>query len=281
MLNKFLFIILALFTLQAGFAAPDAISDKWVDLTHNFSKETIYWPTAEPFELQKVFEGVTPSGYFYSAFQFKGAEHGGTHLDAPYHFAKSGKTVENIELDQLIGPAIVIDVSQSALKDPDYQITVEDLKNWEKLHGNIPKNSIILLYTGYSAFWPDKEKYLGTTETGEEGVAKLHFPGLSPTAASWLAKRGIKAIGIDTASIDYGQSKTFKSHRILARNNIPIFENIANLNVLPEKGAEIIALPMKIKEGSGAPLRIIAKLPKPLASKANGTEEANNKEEKK
>ncbi|MCM3900094.1 MAG: cyclase family protein, partial [Pyrinomonadaceae bacterium] len=101
--------------------------------------------------------------------------------------------------------------------------------------------------------------YLGTEERGAEAVAKLHFPGLHPDAARWLAaNRSIKAIGLDTASIDFGQSTLFESHRILFDKNIPAFENVANLDRLPPKGFSVIALPMKIKGGSGGPLRIVA-----------------------
>ncbi len=235
---------------------------RWVDLTHDLSKETIYWPTAESFELTPVFEGVTPEGYFYSAYKFKAAEHGGTHVDAPSHFAKAGESVDQIKLKQLIGNAVVIDVSQKALKDSDYLISKDDFKAWEKLHGKIPADAIVLLYTGFSVYWPDAEKYLGTTERGQDAVPLLHFPGLGADAAQWLIKeRKPKAVGIDTASIDYGQSKQFKAHRVLASKNIPIFENVAQLNQLPAKGAFVIALPMKIKGGSGAPARIIALIP--------------------
>src|SRR4029453_10409340 len=121
--------------------------------------------------------------------------------------------------------------------------------------------SIILLKTGYGKLYPDRKKYLGTDERGAEAVAKLHFPGLDPAAAKWLAQnRSIKAIGLDTASIDRGQSTLFESHRTLFENNIPAFENVANLEQLPVKGFSVIALPMKIKGGSGGPLRIVAML---------------------
>lgn len=232
---------------------------KWIDLTYDFSENTIYWPTSDKFKLETVSEGLTDKGYYYSAYKFCAAEHGGTHLDAPIHFSEGGKTVEQISLNQLTGNAFVVDVSKSAQENKDYLITVEDLKNWESKNGTIPDESILFLYTGYSKFWGDPIKYLGTSKRGQEGIKELHFPGLHPDAASWLIEnRKIKAIGLDTASIDYGQSKDFKSHQVLCSNNIPIFENIANLDKLPPKGAYVIALPMKIKGGSGGPLRIVA-----------------------
>jgi kynurenine formamidase len=157
----------------------------------------------------------------------------------------------------------VVDVSSKALQDADYQITVADLKTWEERHGRIPKAAILLFHTGYSRHWPDATKYLGTAEKGVEAVAQLHFPGLHPDAARWLVtERAIKTVGLDTASIDYGQSTLFESHRILFEKNIPAFENVAALDQLPATGAYVIALPMKIKGGSGGPLRIVAWMPR-------------------
>lgn len=235
---------------------------KIIDLTHEFSDETIYWVTAKEFELDVVSKGETDNGYFYSANNFATAEHGGTHIDAPNHFAADGQTTEQIPLEKLIGRAIKIDVHMEALLHRDYLVSINDFKKWESVNGKIPDGSIVLLETGYSKFYPNKIEYLGTDQRGSEAVKLLHFPGLSPEAAQWLVdNRKINAIGIDTPSIDYGQSEKFGSHVILMTRNIPAFENVTNLNKLPEKGFEVIALPMKIKGGSGGPLRIIALLP--------------------
>jgi len=236
-------------------------SGEWIDLTYAFDEQTVYWPTATGFRLDTVFMGETDKGYFYSAFQYCAAEHGGTHLDAPIHFAKGTQAIDEIPLDRLIGSAIVVDVSERALADPDYQISVADLEQWEKEQGEIPDDIILLFHTGYGQYWPDRVKYMGTDEVGEMAVAKLHFPGIHPDAARWLVQeRRIKAVGLDTPSIDYGQSTLFESHRILYEQNIPGFENIANMEKLPVKGSIVIALPMKIRGGSGGPLRIVARV---------------------
>ena len=232
-----------------------------VDLSHAYSHETVYWVTAKEFELDTVFNGQTDKGFYYSAYNFSTAEHGGTHIDAPIHFAEGKQTVDEIPLEKLMGPAIKIDVSKNAQAKPDYLITVADLKTWEATHFTIPDASIVLLQTGFAKYYPNKAQYLGTNERGEHAIAKLHFPGLSPEAADWLVKqRNINAIGIDTPSIDYGQSEYFKSHVSLLSANIPAFENLTNLDQLPNTNFTIIALPMKIKGGSGAPLRIVAVL---------------------
>lgn len=253
----------ALCCLTAGCAKPGSFpSGQWIDLSYDYSSETIYWPTAEPFKLETVSAGVTNKGYYYSAYNFSAAEHGGTHIDAPIHFAKGGKTVDQIPLTQLIAPAVKVDVSQKAIANRDYQVSVEDFNTWESQHGKIPEGSIVLLQTGYGRYWPDRVKYLGTDKRGAEGVAELHFPGIHPEAAEWLVNsRKISAIGIDTASIDYGQSQKFDSHVTLTGQSTPVFENVANLDKVPTVGAQVIALPMKIKGGSGAPLRIIAFVP--------------------
>jgi kynurenine formamidase len=233
-----------------------------VDLSHDYSEQTIFWPTADGFRLQKVADGITANGYYYAANNFSTAEHGGTHLDAPVHFARGHRSVDQIPLEQLVGDAVVIDVSAACARTPDYQVTGDDLAAWERTNGDIPSGAIVLIRTGYSRFWPDAQRYLGTAERGAAAVPKLHFPGLHPGAARWLAEnRHIKAVGLDTASIDYGQSTMFESHRTLYERDIPAFENLTNLERLPARGAFIVALPMKIKGGSGAPLRAMAIVP--------------------
>ncbi len=250
---------LILFSCNTKHSSINLDTVKIIDLTHPFDKETIYWPTAESFKFDTVFAGITDKGFYYTAFRFCSAEHGGTHLDAPIHFAKDKQTVDKIPLTNLIGKAIVIDIKEKALENKDYLIGIDDFKNWEDKNGKIFDGAIVLLNTGYARFWPDREKYMGTAELGQNAVAKLHFPGLDPKAAEWLTnKRKINAIGLDTPGIDYGQSVLFKSHQRLLKNNIPVFENVTNLDKLPSQGAFVFALPMKIKGGSGGPLRIVA-----------------------
>jgi len=232
-----------------------------VDLTHSYNADTVYWPTAAGFQLKVDFVGEAEGGYHYEANSFSTAEHGGTHVDAPIHFFSDRDTADQIPLERLIGEAIVIDVSEQSAVDRDYQVSIEDLITWEQSHGKSIDGYIVLLRTGFGQYWPDREKYMGTAERGSQAVSKLHFPGLHPETASWIVEnRNIKAIGIDTPSIDYGQSTLFQSHVRLFEHNVPAFENVANLNQLPEVGFEVIALPMKIEGGSGAPLRIIALL---------------------
>lgn len=261
-LTQLVFIATILVSTMALSAENDFPAGTLVDMSYPYNKQTIYWPTEPGFIKKTNFEGNTDKGYYYSAYSVTTAEHGGTHLDAPVHFFEGGHAVDEIPLERLMGAAVVIDVKEQVADNRDYQISVKDIEDWEKANGTIPDGVIVLFRTGYGEYWPDRTDYLGTAELGVEGVAKLHFPGIDPAAATFLAsKRNIKSVGIDTASIDYGQSILYETHQHLFEANIPAFENVANLDKLPVKGATVIALPMKIEGGSGGPLRMVGIVP--------------------
>ena len=245
----------------AGLTAPPA-GGRWIDLTHPFDARTIYWPTERGFVFEPGRNGVTALGYYYAANRFATAEHGGTHLDAPRHFAAAGATVDAIPVDRLVGPAAVVDVTQRCAVDPVYEVTVDDLVAWERAHGRQLVDVILLVRTGWAARWDDRAAYLGTAATGAGAVPQLRFPGLAPLAARWLVDhRRVRAVGIDTASIDHGPSSRFETHVILCGAGVPIFENVGSLAAVPPVGAFVAALPMRIAGGSGAPLRIVARVP--------------------
>lgn len=235
---------------------------EWIDLTYDFSASTIYWPTAKPFILEVVSAQRTRSGYYYAASNFSAAEHGGTHLDAPIHFAEGKWTTDQIPLTQLVGPGVVVDVQPQADSSADYLVSRGAIEHWEEAHGRLPGGAIVLFRTGWGRRWSDRARYLGTARTGPDAAAELHFPGLDSAAAALLVERDIGAVGIDTPSIDYGQTRTFPAHQVLFASNIPAFENVANLDRVPTQGSFIVALPMKIKGGSGGPLRIVAAVPR-------------------
>jgi kynurenine formamidase len=246
--------------LQPRTAAPAIDVRKVVDLSYTFGPDTIYWPTAESFTLTPVARGRTPQGYWYTANNLCMAEHGGTHMDAPIHFAEGGRTSDAVPLESCVGPAAVIDVRPQAAADRDYRLTVNDIHAWEERNGRLPAGAIVIMRSGWGRFWPDKLRYLGTDKKGD--VAHLHFPGFSEEAAAFLVKeRDIAAIAVDTPSIDYGRSTDFTVHQIINGANKPGFENLANVDRLPEAGATFMALPLKITGGSGGPARAIAILP--------------------
>ena len=257
-MKKIIFLLLSLWLCEFRAYAID--EKKLLDMTYPFAEDTLHWPTARPFKLEKVNEGMTPQGYWYSSYNYSGSEHVGTHLDAPFHFAQGRWTTDQIPLERTIGPAVVIDVRRKAEANRDYQLQVVDIRTWERRYGKIPRGAIILMYSGWGRFWGDRKRYFGTDQEGD--VTNLRFPGFSKDAAQLLlTERKIKAAGTDTPSIDYGASRDFIVHQTFGGANTPILENIANLDRLPPKGATIFAIPMKIKGGSGAPLRIFALLP--------------------
>jgi kynurenine formamidase len=232
-----------------------------IDLTHSFGSETIVWPTERDFQLVVQHAEDTAGGYYYASNRVEMPEHGGTHIDAPIHFSRGKQTLDQIPVEQMVGAAVRIDITEQCARDRDYRVTISDFQRWEAEHGRIPHSAIVLLNTGFARFWPDRKQYLGTELRGQEGVLALHFPGLHPDAAAWLVReRQVKAVGIDTASIDYGQSTKFETHVALLSRNVPVFENLSNLRELPPRGFDVIALPMKIAGGTGGPLRIIAVL---------------------
>jgi kynurenine formamidase len=245
-------------------AAARFAAGTWLDLTHAFDAATIYWPTERGFQFEPGPNGPTPRGYYYAANRFATAEHGGTHLDAPRHFAEGHHTADEIEPERLVGEAAVIDVRAKCAADPVYEVTADDFVAWERNHGRQLVDVIVLLRTGWSQRWGDRAAYLGTDAKGPAAVPLLRFPGLAPEGAKWLVEhRRVKAVGIDTASIDHGPSSLFGAHVALCKADTPIFENLDGLEKLPEAGCFVVALPMKIAGGSGGPLRVLARLPGP------------------
>ena len=229
---------------------------QWIDLTHAYGAETIFWPTGKPFEHIQTSWGETEGGYFYSAYDFAVSEHAGTHVDAPIHFSAGGATVDEVPLDDLIGSAVVIDVVAQSDANRDYLASVEDLSKYEAEHGPITVDDVVLIRTGWSSRWPNTLEYMGDDRPGR--ADELHFPGIAPELAQVLVQRGVKAVGIDTASIDYGASKDFRTHQILMGAGVTGLENLTGLDALPARGAWVVAMPMKIGAGSGAPARIAA-----------------------
>ncbi|MEE9297357.1 MAG: cyclase family protein [Phycisphaerae bacterium] len=251
---------LVFIALLSGCAARWALDEsKVIDLTHPFNEQTIYWPTARRFELTQVAYGLNEVGQWYASNDFCASEHGGTHLDAPIHFAAGRRATADIPITQLIGPLRVIDVRAQCEGDRNYQLAPEDIQRHERRYGPIDPGTIVLIRTGFGRYYPDAKAYLGSDVRGVAG--DLSFPGIGEAAARALVSRRVDLVGLDTASLDHGPSIDFESHRVLNGANIPGLENVANLDKLPPRGATLIALPMKIDGGTGGPCRIIAILP--------------------
>jgi len=239
----------------------DLASARIVDLSYAYDDDTLFWPTSPSgFELTELARGVTDGGYFYSSYSFCVPEHGGTHLDAPFHFSETGRTVGEIPIRQLVAPGIVVDITAQAAEDPDARLDVDTVKDWESRNGPVPEGAIVILRTGWGKKWTEGAlAYFGDDTPGD--ASNLHFPGYGEEAARYLVEeRHVGALGVDTASIDYGPSTDFLAHQVTASHNVPNLENVARAEELPEKGFWIFALPLKSGKGSGGPARIVAVL---------------------
>ena len=227
-----------------------------VDLTWPLNEKNGYWPGEgyKPFELRTI-ATLEKDGVLSKAFSMP--EHLGTHIDAPNHFEPNQPSVAEIDPKLLIGPGVVIDISPRAEQDADTMLTPDDIAAWEKEHGAIPAGAIVLLQTGWGRHWKSYVRYMNQDATGG-----LHFPGFSGESAKWLLKnRRIRGIGIDTLSIDRGQSKKFEVHHIVNGAGRYGLENVASLEKLPPRGFHLIVAPVRIEDGSGGPCRILAIVP--------------------
>lgn len=230
---------------------------KIIDLTHPLSEEIPYWPGESyiPFRFETI--ATMEKDGVYSGF-FAMPEHMGTHIDAPNHFEAGQASVDALRLQQLIAPAVVIDVRDQVEENPDYQLTVEDIENWEDRHGRLPAGALVFMYSGWDSRWNDIDAYRNQGLNDDV----MHFPGFSVEAAEFLVnERDIRGIGIDTLSVDHGPSKDFRVHHVTHGAGKYHVENAARLGQLPPRGAIVVVAPIPIRGGSGGPGRVFALLP--------------------
>ena len=230
---------------------------KVIDLTHTLEEASPYWPEDAPGSPFHVSVATTyqKDGNFTRRFSMP--EHFGTHMDSPVHFDPNGESVERINVEKFLAPAVVIDVSSAVKSDADYRVTAQDIENWTETHRMIPSGSVVFFRTGWAERWPSQERY---TNADAKGV--LHFPGLSVEAAHFLLDRARPVgIGIDTGGVDYGPSTDCPVHQLTMAAGLYHLENVANLDQLPATGFSVIALPLKLGGGSGAPARVVALVP--------------------
>jgi kynurenine formamidase len=224
-----------------------------VDLTWPLSAASVHWPgeNYKPFELHDI-ATLEKDGVLSKAFS--SPEHFGTHLDAPNHFERNQPSVDRIAAEQFFAPGVVIDVSAAAARDADYRLSVADIQAFEAAHGPIPSGTIVLAYTGWSKFWNNATRY-----RNQDVMSRMHFPGYSAEAVQFLiAERHVRAIGIDTLSVDYGLSRDFFVHHLLGKAGRYGLENLARLDQLPPRGFYLFVAPIKIETGSGGPTRVFA-----------------------
>jgi kynurenine formamidase len=225
-----------------------------IDLSYAISDKLVPWPGDGKFFEATVNATIEKDGYFTRSFWM--LEHYGTHMDAPAHFPPGKTTVDQIPVQQLFGPAVVIDARAESGKDADYLLPVARVEDWEKHHGRIPDGAIVLLRTGWASRWPDVKRY-----RNQDAAGTMHFPGFSVEAAKLLIERKVSGLGCDTLSIDNGASKDFAVHHLTLGAGLYHLENLADLSELPEAGAFLIVAPIKLEGGSGGPVRVFALLP--------------------
>ena len=223
-----------------------------VDLTHELHSDMTYWPGGVPFAMKRLVD--YDQGYLLHKFEM--GENTGTHVDAPSHFIRGLKAIDQLALSDLIVPAVVIDIQPQVKSNPDYRLTANDIKQWEAKHGRIPAGSLVIVNSGWHGKFNDPAAYINMDDNGV-----MHFPGFGPDSVRLLVNRDVTGIGIDTLSIDYGPSKDFAAHNIMLNADRYQLENLANLNALPAKDAIVVIGVLPVRDGSQAQARIFALLP--------------------
>ena len=223
-----------------------------VDLTHALRPDFPLFPVYNPVEVAERFS-VADDGFFVRSWSFD--EHCGTHVDAPAHFAAEGATVDRLNPVDLVLAVAVIDVREKAVRDHDALIEPGDVLAWESRHGRLPDRSAVLALTGWGERAGDAAAYLNADAGGT-----LHSPGFSVECADFLkAERPeVRAIGLDTASLDIGASADFPAHVSWLPSGRYGIENLANLERVPEAGAVVMVGAPTFQGGSGGPARVLA-----------------------
>ena len=221
-------------------------STKLVDLTHTFREDFALYPNS-PTASRETARTIAADGFYGQVWKFW--EHTATHMDVPGHFVAGGRTSEEITLQELIRPIVVVDISERAASQPATEVTVDDLRRFERRHGRIPKGALVAMDSGWAARAADADAFIND----------MQFPGFSGDATAWLLEnRRIGGIGVDTLSLDNGPSTSFASHLAVLRADKVGIENLANLDKLPRRGATVVMGLIPWKEGSGGPARVLA-----------------------
>lgn len=239
---------------QHKYSMPEIAANRTViDLTHTLDERSPNWEgTAKsPFRVKQN-GNIERDGYY--SRHFSTDEHYGTHLDAPAHFAQGMWTVEEIPAERLVRPLVVLNVREKAMVNPDYEVSVADIADWEAHHGDIPAGAVVMAYTGWEEFWGSPERFRNLQPDGA-----IHFPGFSLEAAQFLVRtRNVVGLGIDTMSVDKGATTTYPVHVFTSKESVYHLENVAGLGRVPASGATIVVAPLKLGDGSGAPVRLLA-----------------------
>jgi kynurenine formamidase len=233
-------------------AAPRHSTNRLQDLTHEFRVGFPSFLGAPAIIERKTVVNIPDNGFYGQWWTFW--EHSCTHMDVPGHFIEGGRFSPELAPEELIVPAVVIDISERVASNPDAMLTVDDVRAFERGHGRIPRRSVVAMYSGWESRVGSVEAY---RNVGADGFQ--HFPGLSAEAADWLIRnREVSGFGVDTMSLDPGNSTTFAAHLTILRADRYGIENLANLSRIPPRGATLYVGLVPWQEGSGGPARVIA-----------------------
>lgn len=228
------------------------VEKKVVDLTHRMHDDMTFWPGGVGFKKTRL----TDYEDGYRLHKFEMGENTGTHVDAPGHFVEGKRAIDEIPVNELVVPVVVLNVRQKAENDPDYQVSGADIVDWEAINGTVPPGAVFVANTGWHGRFDDTDKYINLDDKGV-----MHFPGFSKAAAQLLVERDVTGIGIDTLSIDPGNAPDFEAHKVMLAANKYQIENLANLDELPETGATLMIGVLPVSEGSQAQARVLALVP--------------------
>ncbi len=223
-----------------------------IDLTHLMQEGMPVGPGGVPFKMTRLVD--YDQGYRMHKLEVGAST--GTHVDAPAHFVEGKRTIDQIPVDELVVPAVMIDVRDKVKANPDYLLSANDIVDWEAVHGPVPVGGLVIANTGWHRRFVDPEKYVN-----QDAKGVMHFPGVAPDAAQLLVERDVMGIGIDTLSLDAGAAQELVTHRIMLAANKMQIENLANLDSLPEVGATVIIGVLPLANGTQAQARIIALVP--------------------
>ena len=225
-----------------------------VDLSHPIRPGIPLWPGDPPVEFVTV-AGIEHDGYYLRRFAM--GEHSGTHLSAPAAFYAGAAGPADLPADALIAPAIVIDISAAAARNPDYALTIDDIAQWERRHGPIPTASLVLLYAGWQQRWSEPERFINA-----DGAGIMHTPGFGTAAARYLLEqRGAAGLGSDTPGVDPGIDAELSVSRLALAQTGIVLECLNNLDRLPPVGATVSIGRLPLAGGSGAPAGVLALTP--------------------
>ena len=208
-----------------------------------------YWPGGIPFEKNRLVD--YDQGYRFHEFHM--GENTGTHVDAPSHFIEGGHMIHDIPAEDLLVPAVVINVQDKVETDPNYLLTEEDVLSWEKEHEKIKPGTLVIMNT----VWYKRFDSVTNYQNMDSEALNMHFLGYSAESAELLLERDVVGIGIDTLSLDFGESRDFPVHRIMLVEGKYMIENLNNLDELPPTGAWVVVGVLPVRDGTEAQARIL------------------------